>query len=293
MNKENKKPKNRLLSFKNLLKRSLFLLLIIYMLFLFVGCFMADKIIFQPRRASYSNLPEEIEIKVAEDVFITAVYLNNPGSEFTILYSHGNAEDLGNCLYTLQELHAKGFSVFAYDYEGYGKSNGSPTEDHCYRDIESAYIYLTEKLKVPADKIILYGRSVGSGPSCWLAEKKPVAGLILESPFVSAFRVLTVIPLVPFDKFNNISRISHINCPLLIFHGNRDIVVPFWHGKKLFEEAIEPKFFCPVKKAGHNNVEAVAGKKYWQAISDFENYLKQPKSKVNAASTDKSSETGT
>ena len=108
-------------------------------------------------------------------------------------------------------------------------------------DVEAAYAYLVNELGVAPQRIIVLGRSVGSGPATYLASRKPVGALLLESPFVSAFRVVTGIPILPFDKFNNLSRIGQVHCPALVVHGTADRVVAFWHGRKLYEAANEPK----------------------------------------------------
>jgi fermentation-respiration switch protein FrsA (DUF1100 family) len=96
-----------------------------------------------------------------------------------------------------------------------------------------------------------------------------LAGLILESSFVTAFRVVTRIPLVPFDKFRNIYKIKQVQCPVLVIHGRDDKTIPFWHGEKLFEAANEPKLNFWVDGAGHNDLFWVAGNRYWDMIKEF------------------------
>ena len=122
---------------------------------------------------------------------------------------------------------------------------------------------------VPPSRIIIYGRSVGGGPSVDLARRKPVAGLVLESTFVSAFRVVTHISLYPFDKFPNLNKIKQVNCPLLIIHGTDDEVIPFWHGQELFAVAEQPKRFLQVEGARHNDVLWVAGEQYAEVLHEF------------------------
>ena len=102
-----------------------------------------------------------------------------------------------------------------------------------------------------------------------IAAYKPAAGLVLQSPFVSAFRVLTRIPLLPFDRFPNYKEIGRVHCPVLIVHGESDTVIPPWHGRKLFELAHEPKTFLAIPRANHNDLEMVAGKTYYTALQEF------------------------
>lgn len=248
------------------------------MLFLIVGLYLAvvvlvalfsDQIIFQPNPSSYRDVPGILKITTRKGNKISALYFPNPAARFTLLVSHGNAEDLGDDRFWLDNLRQAGFSVLAYDYEGYGTSEGKPGEQAAYDDEEAAYEYLTSTGHTPPDHVILLGRSVGSGPAIHLAARRPVAGLILQSPFVSAFRVLTRIPLLPFDKFPNYRDIRNVRCPLLIIHGDSDMVIAQWHGRKLFELANQPKKFVAVPGADHNDLEIVAGKIYTATLQQF------------------------
>ncbi|MDE5102410.1 MAG: alpha/beta hydrolase, partial [Trichodesmium sp. St19_bin2] len=200
---------------------------------------------------------------------ITGIYLPLPKAEYTILYSHGNAEDLGEILPRLRDLRDIGFSIFSYDYQGYGTSQGKPSVKAAYQDVNAAYEYLTKKLGIPANKIIVYGRSVGGGPSIDLASRQPVAGLVIESSFTTAFRVVTRIPIYPFDRFPNIDKIKSINCPVLVMHGNADQVIPFSHGQQLFAIANQPKLSLWVDGAGHLNLLEIAGQKYVKVMGEF------------------------
>jgi abhydrolase domain-containing protein 17 len=256
----------------------LYVIIGLYLALLLLGAFFADGLIFFPHRSSYKDGPEILKLTTAGGKKISAISLANPAARFTLLISHGNAEDLGDDRPWLEELHEAGFSVFAYDYEGYGTSEGTPSEKAVYEDENSAYDYLTRTLHVPPENVIIYGRSVGSGPAVHLAARVPVAGLILQSPFLSAFRVLTRVPVLPFDKFPNYKDIRQVHCPLLIMHGEADTVIPFWHGKKLYELANGPKTFLPIPGADHNDLEFVAGKTYLAALRQFAASLSEPQS---------------
>lgn len=143
-------------------------------------------LVFQPPKVSYSHAKKHIIwLTTASHCNIPAFYIDRR-STVTILFSHGNAEDIGMiyewfCEFT-RELNV---NLFAYDYEGYGKASGTPSEASCYEDIEAAYNFLITSLHIPPSNIIIYGRSVGSGPSCYLAERlskenTKVGGLILQ-----------------------------------------------------------------------------------------------------------------
>jgi fermentation-respiration switch protein FrsA (DUF1100 family) len=246
-------------------------IVLIYVCFVLFAYLFSNRIIFwgQGRQASYKDGPEIIKIETGDGVKISALYLPEPNSEFTILYSHGNAEDIGDIRPVLEAFRNKGFSVFTYDYRGYGTSEGRPSEKTTYEDAEAAYEYLVGKLGCPPDRIIAMGRSLGGAAAMHLACRKKLAGLILESAFVTAFRTVTGVPLLPFDKFRNIDKIKQVHCPILVIHGRSDSIVPFRHGEKLFEAANEPKLKFWVDGAGHNDLFWVAGARYWDAIGEF------------------------
>jgi abhydrolase domain-containing protein 17 len=254
---------------QRLARMLLYLLGLGYLALVLVGLFLSDKLIFQPQHSSYRDTREIIKLRTSDGKTISAIYLPNPAAKFTILYSHGNAEDIGDLRPWLEQLQASGFSVFAYDYHGYGTSEGTPSERNVYSDANAAYEYLTITLRIPSDRIISYGHSVGNGASIDLASRQPVGGLIVQSGFTSAFVILTKVPIVPFDKFHNISKIRHVKCPVLVIHGRKDQVIPFRNGERLFEAAPGPKENFWVDGAGHNDLEWVAGENLIQRIKAF------------------------
>jgi fermentation-respiration switch protein FrsA (DUF1100 family) len=230
--------------------------------------YLAEKIIFQPQPSSYKDTNQIIKMN-SSGVSISAIHLHNPEAHYTILFSHGNAEDIGNALPTLEKVKSMGFSVFAYDYQGYGTSLGSPSEENAFKDVKAAYNYLVNNLGVSPDRIIAYGRSLGGAVAVDLAQRHPLGGLIVESSFVTAYRVVTKIPLFPFDKFKSISKIKQVRCPVLVIHGKRDEIIPFSDGEKLFLEANEPKLSYWVEEAAHNNLLRIAANGYEKALWDF------------------------
>jgi fermentation-respiration switch protein FrsA (DUF1100 family) len=226
-------------------------------------------LIFAPQGPSYTHLPGEVKIASGNGEKITAVYLETPGVKYTILFSHGNAEDLGNVVPFMQQFHELGYSVLMYDYRGYGTCEGSPSVRNAYQDIDAAYRWLVEEKQIDPKTIIAQGRSVGGGPATWLAAHREVGGLILESTFVSAFRVRTYWPLVPWDKFNNLRHIKQTTCPVLVMHGRNDKVLPFWHGKKLYDAAPGEKVHLWIDGAEHNDYAYVAGNRYFESFQTF------------------------
>lgn len=261
---------------KHPVRRMLIIIVVTVAVFLVLaGCF-SDKLIFQPPRSGVEPDKAMVMLQVAPEVKIALLYLPSPSAAYTLLYSHGNGEDLFDLKSFLTGYNSHGYSILCYDYEGYGASQGSPGEQNTYRDIEAVYRYMTGTLKIPAEKIILYGRSVGSGPTCYLAEKYPAAGMVLQSPFTSTFKVVCPVPL-PFDRFPNLQRIGNIKMPILIMHGRLDEVIPFQHGQKLFYAAGQPKYFFEIPGAGHNDLEVKAGDSYWQELDKFTKSLQNNK----------------
>jgi pimeloyl-ACP methyl ester carboxylesterase len=180
---------------------------------------------------------------------------------FTILYSHGNAEDLASAGAYIQLLTAAlGCSALAYDYTGYGLSLPSgmgPSENRFYRDIYACYRYLIH-IGVPPERILLVGRSIGTGPTIELASKVPVGGVILIAPLMSCLRVLDpdirfTIPCL--DMFPSVDRMHLIKAPVLIIHGLQDDVVPACHGKRLYERCSQKTEPLWLEKASHNDIE--------------------------------------
>ena len=237
----------------------------------------ADKLIFQPHLTSYTDVQlrnaksesiEYVRLRSGSES-ISAVYLPNPTARYTLLYSHGNAEDIGDTLPMLEEFRRAGFAVLSYDYRGYGTSTGNPSEKGVYSDVQAAYDYLTQTRQVESNRIISYGHSLGAGAAIYLASTKPVAGLIADAPFVSAFRVLTRVRLLPWDEFNNSAHIRRVHCPVLVIQGKQDEVITWWHGQRIYELANEPKRSFWIDNAGHNDSFLIASKTYLQTMNEF------------------------
>ncbi len=232
------------------------LVALVYLGLLIIALFFADSLIFQAPGTPYSNEEEHFAcISDKNGQNIASYYRPADENMPTLLWSHGNAENLSTVKFAMDGLNEMGFGVLAYDYPGYGNSPGQPSEEGCQDALALAYQLLVDGKKIPPSKIILAGQSVGSGPTCWLAENHEHGGVLLISPFLSAFRTITHIPLFPHDRFQNLHRIKNFSTPLLIIHGEDDEVIPFAHGKKLFElSPSDQKTFLPIPNAGHNDL---------------------------------------
>lgn len=189
---------------------------------------------------------------------IVAMYVRNPMATSTLLYSHGNAADLGQMyeLFIELSIHLR-VNLMGYDYSGYGRSTGKPSEHNTYADIEAAYKCLEENYGAREEDIILYGQSVGSGPTLDLATRLPrLRAIVLHSPILSGLRVMYPVKRTYwFDIYKNIDKILLVNCPILVIHGTADDVVDCSHGKQLWDlcrEKYEPLW---VKGGKHCDLE--------------------------------------
>ncbi|XP_078443787.1 uncharacterized protein LOC144713159 [Wolffia australiana] len=167
---------------------------------------------------------------------IVAVFFRNPSATLTVLYSHGNAADLGQLyeLFSQLSIHLC-VNVMGYDYSGYGQSSGKPSEQNTYADIESVFKFLVNEYNVHAEDIILYGQSVGSGPTLDLAVHQPrLRAVVLHSAILSGLRVLYPVKHTYwFDIYKNVDKIPHVSCPVLVIHGTADRTVDWSHGRGL------------------------------------------------------------
>ncbi|XP_020105859.1 protein ABHD17B-like [Ananas comosus] len=201
---------------------------------------------------------EVLRLRTRRGHEIVAVYVRNPRATATLLYSHGNAADLGQMFGLFVELsHRLRVNLMGYDYAGYGRSTGKPTEYNTYADIEAAYNCLKEQYGVADEDIILYGQSVGSGPTIDLASRVPnLRAVVLHSPILSGLRVLYPVKRTYwFDIYKNIDKIGLVNCPVLVIHGTSDDVVDCSHGKQLWE--LSKVKYTPLwlSGGGHCNLE--------------------------------------
>lgn len=214
-------------------------------------------------RETLSDFPERedvdvLRLRTRRGNEVVAVYIRNPQAVSTVLYSHGNAADLGQMyeLFLDLSIHLR-VNLIGYDYSGYGQSSGKATEQNTYADIEAVYKCLEETYGAKQEEIILYGQSVGSGPTVNLATQLPrLRAVVLHSPILSGLRVMYPVKRSYwFDIYKNIDKIPLVDCPVLIIHGTNDEVVDFSHGKQLWElckEKYEPLW---LKGGNHCDLE--------------------------------------
>ena len=204
-------------------------------------------------------------------------------ARFTLLWFHGNAGNISHRVDNIKYLHRYLASplcpnIFIFDYRGYGRSEGSLSdlsEEATYRDGDGALAYLRGRQDLAHTKLVYFGRSLGAAIAVELARRHPPAGMILETPFTSIKDMARVIlPFLPVGgllrtKYDSLSKIREIRVPLLVLHGDRDDVVPYEQGRRLFEAANEPKTFFTIRGAHHNDTYIVGDRPYFTAWARF------------------------
>lgn len=175
-----------------------------------------------------------------------------------VLLFHGNAGNISHRIDYAVMFRRLGYSTLLLDYRGYGRSTGSPSEAGTYVDAETAWRWLTDERKVAARDIVLYGESLGGGVASWLAARHDVRALILASTFTSTVDLGSEIyPFLPVRlaariRYDTIGRLPSVRAPVLVIHSPDDEIIPFSHGRRLFEAAPEPKAMLELA-GGHND----------------------------------------
>ena len=198
------------------------------------------------------------------------------GSGYWLLICHGNAGNISEAGRPLHYagLRDLGLSLFAFDYRGYGESEGVPSEKGLYRDADAAYRYLRDTVGIPPERIVLFGHSLGSAVAVELASRVPAAGLILDGALTSVVeRAQEMFPYAPVrwiaaSRFPSIDRVGGLTLPKLFLHARADEVIPFAHGRRLFEAAAEPKEFVALR-GGHGDAFEVDSAAYFGAVGGF------------------------
>jgi hypothetical protein len=214
-------------------------------------------------------------ITTEDGVKIHAWFAPTDSAIATLVMAHGNAGNISDRIDIIRRLQRTGFNVLMFDYRGYGRSDGSPTEAGIYKDGLAAFDYARSEESVDASRIILWGTSLGGAVAVDVATKRPAAALILESTFSSARDVASVVyPFLPVrfllrTKLNSIDKVGKIRIPILFIHGRNDRIIPRELGQTLFDAANEPKKFYVIEGADHNDTYRVGGDKYFNTVKDF------------------------
>lgn len=238
----------------------------------------ALKVAFQPPEPTAGSGERITFVKVGEAKIAMRWYPPVSARSPVILYSHGNAEDLGMTASRMKQFHESGFGVLAYDYEGYGASGGKPSPEALLRDADAAWEYLTGKLNIEPSRIILMGFSIGSAPTCHLAARHTPRAVVLKAPIASAFQVvLPVMEKWPGNFFMNVHLARRFSSPLLVVHGEKDFISRIGNGRLIADAAPGNKKFVPVPGAGHNDLLSVLGSEgFLKEVAEVAELSKMP-----------------
>lgn len=200
----------------------------------------------------------ELELATSDGVRLHAWLLEARAPRGVVLVCHGNAGSIEQRIEHGSAFVSMGWSVLLFDYRGYGRSTGSPSEEGTYRDAEAAYDWLVGAGGQSGARIVVYGESLGAGVAIELARRRPVDGVVAESAFTSLADLgAEVYPILPVrwlvrHRYRNLEKVAALRVPLLVIHSPQDEIVPVAHGTRLFEAAREPRSLL-LTEGGHND----------------------------------------
>ncbi|MDD2714403.1 MAG: alpha/beta hydrolase [Candidatus Wallbacteria bacterium] len=258
---------------------------IIVVTYLISACFLyffQDKLLFLTTREMYSTTPaihgieyKDVYFKTKDGLKLHGWFITGKSENPYLLFCHGNAENVSGLLESALQFYQLGLNVLFFDYRCYGKSEGKTiSETGTYLDAEAAWDFMVNELKIPSDKIIIFGRSLGGAVATKLASERTCEALIVESGFYSATeRAAELYKWYPIkwmirNPYESGKNLRSIKCPVLIIHSPDDEIIPFHHGQELFAAANEPKRFLTLK-GDHNNGYWIYQEIYLAGIKQF------------------------
>ncbi|MCF7812073.1 lysophospholipase [Candidatus Gracilibacteria bacterium] len=217
---------------------------------------------------------EEVTFQTSDGFELSGWWMDNE-AERTVLFFHGNAGNISHRTGQLFIFQRLGLNALLFDYRGYGKSEGKiSSEEDLYRDAEAGWNFLTEEKNIDQKNIIIWGNSLGAAVALEIAQEKNIAGVVLESPFLSLREIAQLqYPFLPVRwllkyGFENEKKIPHIQAPLILLHSQEDEVIPISHSEVLLDLAPSPKTLIPLTGA-HLRMQFDSTKEYFRALKDF------------------------
>jgi len=218
---------------------------------------------------------EDVRLTASDGVALHGWFVPAAGdARGTLLFFHGNAGNISHRLESVRQFHDLGLDVLIVDYRGYGQSEGKPSEQGTYRDAEAAWQHLTHERAVAPSRIVVFGRSVGGSVAAWLAANREPGALIVESSFSSlpalAAELYWFLPVRWLSRFRypTADYVAAADCPVLVVHSRDDDIIPFHHGREIYEAAGEPREFLELS-GPHNGAHVLSEERYLEGLDRF------------------------
>jgi fermentation-respiration switch protein FrsA (DUF1100 family) len=239
-----------------------------------------SRLVYFPSREIYATPDAEgmdyeaVVFEASDGVKLSGWFVPAEKPRGVVLFCHGNAGNISHRLDTMRFHRGLCLSSFHFDYRGYGQSEGRPSEKGTYLDVEAAWRYLTDERKIPADQVVLHGRSLGAAVAAWLATERTPKALIIESSFTSmpdlgaGLYPFLPVRLISRFRYDTKAYLGQVSCPVLVVHSPQDEIIPFGHGRRLFEAAKEPKSFLEIA-GSHNEGWVLSEKRYREGMNEF------------------------
>ena len=234
--------------------------------------FPASEIVATPDQIGLSY--KSVSFKAPDGVKLSGWFIPADSPRGVVIFCHGNAGNISHRLESIEIFHRLRLSTFIFDYRGYGTSEGTPSEEGSYLDVKGAWNYLIEHEGLAPSDIILFGRSLGGAVAAWLAGQYLPKALIIESTFTSApdlageLYFYLPVKLLCRYKYNALAAVREVQCPVLIVHSQEDEIVPFRHGRKLFDAANDPRAFLEIA-GSHNDGFITSSSVYLNGLKAF------------------------
>lgn len=252
----------------------------LYLLAVVTVFLLQARLIYLPHRVVWrcptdAGLPhEEVFLTTSDGVRLHAWFIPHRDNLGTVLFFHGNAGNIAHRIDTAAMLWEWGLNTLLIDYRGFGNSGGKPSARGTSRDAEAAWKFLVNEKGISPEKIILFGRSLGSAVAADLATRVQPGGVVLESGFTSLPDIgAKMYPWLPVrllsrNRYPTLKQVPRFSCPVLVAHSRDDELIPFSHAERIFQAAPEPKFFFEMT-GSHNEGVSTTGMPYEQAIKSF------------------------
>jgi fermentation-respiration switch protein FrsA (DUF1100 family) len=256
------------------------LLLIAYLGVCVAMLFNQASFIYYPERgydatpASVGLRYEDVPLETKDRVALAAWWVPAQTPRGAVVIAHGNGGNMSHRLDKIRLFHHLGYNVMAFDYRGYGASEGKPSEEGTYADMAAAVDHATAVRGTTWARLVLYGESLGGAVAIEEAVRRTPAALVVDSSFTSVPAMAShYYPWLPARlllrfRYDSLSRMPALKCPVLVLHSPQDDVVPFAMGRQLFDAAPEPKAFAELA-GGHNTGGLMAAPKAQKELAEF------------------------